>query len=36
MTGLILGGGVHLLLGLALALFPWSELPPGEDPNAGD
>ncbi len=36
MTGFVLRGGVHLLLVLALALFPWSDLPPGEDPDARD
>ena len=26
MTGFVLGGGLHLLLALALALFPWNSL----------
>ncbi len=37
MTGFVLGGAVQLLLALALALFPWRELSPGEEPpEAGD
>ncbi len=26
MTGIALGGGVHLVLALALAFFPWRQL----------